>query len=259
MYDSIKLYEIHDDYAIVLISGKRTEFYLHNINQTKLLKGIDESLPNQHKTGGQSAQRFGRIRDEKIGWYAKKISELMVHYYVKEGQFIYKGLIIAGPAEMKDLVSNQDLFIQFFRKYLLKNMTIPEITDQSINLVVQLSIDVLTSDVEEKKLIESFQMILSDPNKIDLIIFGTDEVMKAFENGKLQEIYIADIYNNKQTIIKSNVKTKIHIIKTPDFISKYGELLGIKYYLDGENYEDDNNNNNNNNNNNEVIKDCYDQ
>lgn len=238
--DLIKLYEIHDDYAIVLISGKRTEFYLHNINQTKFLKAIDESLPNQHKTGGQSAQRFGRVRDEKITWYAKKIAENMVHYYVKNGQFGCKGLIIAGPAEMKDLVSEQDLFTQFFKKYLLKTLTISEITDQSIYSVVQLSADVMTSDLEEKKLIDSFEEMIVNPDLLDKLIFGTKEVMTKFTSGHLEEIFVSNKYENKDLILKSNTKTKIHIIKSSSFTAKYDELVGIKYYVTNDDYESDN-------------------
>jgi len=230
--DLIKLYETCDNYSIVLISGKRTELYLHNENQTKLLKSLDESLPNKHKTGGQSAPKFGRIRNEKIGWYAKKIIELMVRFYVgSNGKFSHKGLIIAGPAEMKDLVCDQQLFIQYFAKNLLKVLTISEITEQSINYVIRLASDVLTTESSsQKEIIDYFeQKILTNPNLIDLIVFGTEEVMKAFDSGQLKEIFVANKNVNKERILKTDTKTKINLIKSSEFSTKYGELVGIKY------------------------------
>lgn len=234
--DLIKLYEEHDNYAIVLISGKRSEFYLHNANSTKFLKGLDESLPNQHKTGGQSAPRFGRIRDEKIGWYAKKIAEIMSQFYVKNGKIVCKGLVIAGPAEMKDLVCEHELFAKYFAKYLLKVVTISEITDQSIYQVIQLAADVLGSESSDKELVNDFEAKLADPSWIDLIIFGSKEVLTAFEKGELKEIYVGEKSVHKEFILKSAVKTKIHIVKSIEFSGKFGELIGIKYYA---NYQND--------------------
>ena len=222
---------MHDDFAIVLISGKRTEYYLHNVNSTKFLKKIEEDLPNQHKTGGQSAPRFGRIRDEKINWYAKKIVELMVNFYVSEGKFRLKGLVIAGPAEMKDLVSEQDLFIKYFSKNLLKTLTIAEINERSINNVIVMASDVLTSNLDENNLIKEFDEKLSVPGQIDLIIFGIKEVIFAFDVGELKEIYVGEKSVYKDQIIKSTTKTKIIIIRSTEFISKYGELVGIKYFV----------------------------
>lgn len=239
--DLLKLYEVHDDYAIVLVSGKRTEFYLYNVNCTKFLKGMDESLPNQHKTGGQSAPRFGRIRDEKIGWYAKKIAEMMVQFYIKENVFKCKGLIIAGPAEMKDLVCEHELFIKHFSKYLLKSLKIAEITEQSIHQVVQMAADVLSNDLEEKELLNEFESMFTNTSKIDLLLFGTEEVLKAFHLGHLKEIYITDKSKHKELVMKSVTKTKIRVIRSPDFFSKYGELIGIRYFSSTEIVTDNSN------------------
>ena len=227
----IKLYEIHDNYAIVLVSGKRTEFYLHNSNQTKIIKGLDMVLPNQHKNGGFSAARFGRIRDEKIGLYTMKIVELMVKCYVKEGKFEHIGLIIAGPAEMKELIKDEEIFVKYFSKYLLKTITIAEITDQSIHQVIRSTSDVLSTAFGEKDLIDQFDQIINDPKTIDLLVFGNNEVENALNNGCLREIYVSDLYPHKEQLLKTNYKTKIHVISSKEFTSKYGDLVGIMYYI----------------------------
>lgn len=231
--DLIGLYEIYDNYAIVLVSGKRTELYIHNKNETIFLKSMDEELPNQHKTGGQSAQRFGRIRDEKIGWYIKKIVELMIKFYIKDNIFKYKGLIIAGPAEMKNMVKDNELFQQKFSKYLLKCHTIPEITSQSINQVLDMSSDIFISNQSDTELIDLFEERISknNSNDIDLIVFGNKEIIDEFDAGNLKEIYVYDKSIHKEYIKQNNSKTKINIFKSNIFSKKYGELIGIKYFV----------------------------
>ena len=228
--DLLKLYHNYDNYAIVLISGKRVELFLYSETQTKLLKSLDMVLMNQHKTGGQSAQRFGRIRDEKIAWYVTKIVELMINYYTKDNLFTCKGMIMAGPAEMKDMVSCHDLFVQYFSKYLLKTLTISEITNQSIHQVIQLASNVLGSETDEKKIIEEIEQMLMNPDNIDLIVFGNNEVLQMFNDNQLREILVADTYVKKDAIIRENHKTKIHIVKSTAFVAKYGELIGVRYY-----------------------------
>ncbi|XWV26985.1 peptide chain release factor eRF1 [Tupanvirus soda lake] len=169
----------------------------------------------------------------------------MVQYYVKEGKFQCKGLIIAGPAEMKNMVKEEDLFVKYFSKYLIKTITIPEISSQSIYYVINSAADVLASENCEKELITSFEKIITDPKMIELIVFGTNETQEAFDSGELKEIYVYHSFPKKENILNSDTKTKIHIIRSNEFRSKYGDLVGIKYYASYDSYEisDDDNNN----------------
>lgn len=229
--DLLKLYDTVDNYAIVLVSGKRTDFYIHNKNTTKLLKSVTESLPNQHRTGGQSAQRFERIRDERIGWYVKKLLEMMIQYYTKEGVFVFKGLIIAGPAEIKSMLKDHDIFTQYFAKYLLKTVAISEINENSIYHVVKLADDVLDNNSESYQKLKNIDTLVSNDNTMDLVVFGNDNVMLELEAGSLREIYVDAEYINNLDIDNINKKTSIHIIDIPEFKTKYGEMVGVRYYV----------------------------
>lgn len=225
----IKLYEKHDYYAIVLVSGKIVELYIHSNVNTKLIRKIEMSLPNQHKTGGQSAQRFERIRNEKIGWFIKKIMECMINSFVDHGQFKYKGLIVAGPGELKNTISDNDLFIKYFAKHLLKILTISEIKSQTINDVIGKSIDVF--EHQDLDIFRKLEKQILDPNGTDLIVFG-DEAHTLFIDGKLKELYVSGNYDQIDLILHTKNKTQIFQMKQKVFESKYGMLVGVKYYAD---------------------------
>lgn len=228
--DLITLYDIMDDYAIVLISGKRCDFYLYNSNRTQLVRTIEESLPSQHKTGGQSAQRFERIRDERIGWYVKKIIELMIQFYVKNGLTKIKGLIMAGPSHLKDQILSEDMF-KIFQPKLLKILTIPEIDDGSILKVISMATDVLSTDYDDQQLLNKFEEILHDPRKSDLLIFGTNQVVQMFDQGLLAEVYVGTAdYEFTNHFVNVNSKTKINIFRSKEFAKKYGDIVGVTYY-----------------------------
>ncbi|QGR53757.1 peptide chain release factor erf1 [Moumouvirus maliensis] len=231
------MYDTYDDHAILLVSGKKTLFYLHNNNNTKLLKTINEVLPNQHKTGGQSVVRFERIRNEKIQVYVKKIIEYMIQYYTSNGKFKYTNIIIAGPAEIKNMIIEHDIFCSVFKKNLSKTLTIPEINDNSIYKIIEICGDIFDSKINnENNSLEYFENIIQNPEKINLLVFGDDQVENYYFYGKLKEIYIYHEYINIKQILDYNTKTKINIIKSQNFTNKYGNLVGIKYYDDNSDY-----------------------
>jgi len=226
----LQLYQMYDDndtYAVILTSGKRTDFYSYTKNNIKLLKTIIVDLPNQHKTGGSSAPRFGRIRDEQINNYIKKIIDSMVKFYTINGKFNSRGMIIAGPAEIKDLVRESNLFNQYFTKFLQKILTISEITDNSIYEVLKSSDDILMS-INDQELIADFESMLNDPNKIDYIVFGTENVLNDLDN--LKKIYVELDSPHYVRLLNSDSKNKLVIVNSKEFTLKYGELIGIRYY-----------------------------
>ncbi|AGF85540.1 hypothetical protein QJ854_gp242 [Moumouvirus goulette] len=231
------MYDTYDDYAILIVSGKKTLFYLHNNNDTKLLKSINESLPNQHKTGGQSAVRFERIRNEKIQVYVKKIIEYMVQYYTLNGKFKYKNIVIAGPAEIKNMIIEQDTFCSMFKKYLSKTLTIPEINDNSIHKIIESCNDIFNSKINnENNSLEYLENLIKDPEKINLLVFGSEEVENYYFHGELKEVFVCHEYFDLKKYLDLKTKTKINIIRSRDFVNKYGVLVGIKYYDDNLSY-----------------------
>jgi peptide subunit release factor 1 (eRF1) len=222
--DLIELYRTYDTYAIVLISGKRSDIYIHSNNNTQMIKSIKFELPNQHKTGGSSAPRMGRIRDEKINLYIKKLTEIMVSLYIKEGVFQHLGLIIAGPALLKDKIQSEKLFALYFQKHLLKTITTAEIEDNSICQVILSITDIINDETNSSELIET---MLNNPEMIDLFVFGEDNVLEAHLQGILVEIFVHETVLN---LVVPNDKTKINIVKDNKFVRKYGHFVGIKYF-----------------------------
>lgn len=201
--------------------------YLHSLNETKKIGNICTKLPNQHRNGGQSAQRFGRIRDEMINVYVKKIVELLIKHYVVDGVCAFNGIVISGPAGIKEDVKNLDMFKQYFSEYVVKTITTPEICDNTINFVISQCQDVFCKKCDESEMEE----VLYDPVKFERLVFGEENVMKEYVLGNLKEIYVGEEYHEQNDgVFRKNVKTKINVIHTVSFVSKYGNVVGVKYY-----------------------------
>lgn len=225
--DLLNLYIYYDQHAIVLVSGKRTEIHIYSENNRRLLCTIKDILPNQHKKGGQSAQRFGRIRDEKILIYINKIIDKMVEHYTMDGKFLYKSIVIAGPAEIKQQLCNHKLFIQYFQQYLTKIISVAEITDQTIFDVIDVTIN-----NQQNSIMSIITNMINDPMKIDLLVFGATKVKELYDIGALNKIYIYHGYNERQEIVTQQNKTEKNVFYSEECKKMYGELIGVRYFAE---------------------------
>jgi peptide subunit release factor 1 (eRF1) len=203
--------------------------YVHSSNNTQLIKSLQFELPSQHKTGGSSAARMSRTRDEKINLCIRKIAEMMMSLFVRNNIFQHIGLIIAGPSTIKEKIQSEKIFLQHFSKYLLRTITIAEIEDTSIYHVLSHISDISTGLCDSDNIVLKFETMILDPEIIDLIIFGESNVLDEYNAGNLAELFIDK--NIFGIINVSNPKTIVHVIQNSEFINKYGSLVGIKYFV----------------------------
>ena len=60
-------------YGVIVIDGKGTLFANIGGGATDILHKMTVDLPNKHNKGGQSAPRFGRLRQERRHNYLTKV------------------------------------------------------------------------------------------------------------------------------------------------------------------------------------------
>lgn len=226
---ALELCETFDSYVVAFISGKISEFYLWSPNEIRFIKRIKVDLPNQHKTGGSSAARFGRIRDEKLLAYTKHLVDQLIQLFVPEGKFVHKGLFIAGSGEFKDRIQSEDKFKTFLSKHLIQTLTIPEISDQVIHETFTMIESILVADEisATDNLIKCLEEDFCNPSRMDLYVFG-EEVWEYLSTGQLDMIYVcSECLESLAELITDKIVVNV---MDNSFRIKYGELVGRKYY-----------------------------
>lgn len=212
LYD---LYEEHDNYGIILVSGSETSFYILNHGH-KLIYKMNVSLQSRQKKGGQSAVRIARLAEEKRFIYVKSIVEKLNALFID-----VKGIIIAGPAEMKNAI-DCDLIHYKLRPLIMHKITM-DITSESIYTIIDM--DLIGKNVlnhEEalcKHIVESIQC---DPK----YIYGMEEIHHYLEMNNCECIYVHETmdHNFKEAIVvKSNDKYG-------KLFQQYGGIVLVCYY-----------------------------
>jgi len=88
--------------GFVVMDGHSASLHLLVGTTKETLAKLDVDLPNKQGRGGQSQNRFERMRVEKRGWYVSKVLELFNQHFTQDGLLTVSFLIFAGCAGLKN-------------------------------------------------------------------------------------------------------------------------------------------------------------
>lgn len=112
-FDTSPLMELlgdDDRFGFIVVDGSGALFGELQGSARTILQKISVMLPKKHGRGGQSQNRFARLREEKRHNYVRKVAELATQNFIKDDKPTVKGLILAGSANFKTVIAESDLF-----------------------------------------------------------------------------------------------------------------------------------------------------
>lgn len=170
------------------MDGNGTLFGTLQGNTRETIHKISVELPKKHGRGGQSAMRFARLRLEKRHNYVVKVAELANQLYISADKCNVTGLILAGSADFKNVLSANDVFDGRLQAKVLAIVDIAYGGENGFNQAIELSGPVLgnVKFIAEKKLIgQYFEEIAQDTGRY---CFGIEDTMKALEMGAVETL-----------------------------------------------------------------------
>nr|CAC14170.1 polypeptide release factor eRF1a [Euplotes octocarinatus] len=183
-----ELLENDDVFGFVIVDGSGCLFGTLQGNTKKIIQNITVSLPKKHGRGGQSAPRFGRIREEKRHNYVRKVAEFATQHFITEDKPNVKGIILAGSANFKNDLSESDLFDKRLSEIVLKIVDVSYGGENGFSQAITLAEDTLSNVkfVEEKNLISKyFEEIAQDTG---MVVFGIEDTLNSLELGAVGTI-----------------------------------------------------------------------
>jgi len=104
------LLEDDEKFGFVIMDGNGVLYGTLQGNNKEVLQRITVQLPKKHGRGGQSAMRFARLREEKRHAYVRKVAEQAVAHFITDDRPNVKGLVLAGSADFKTVLSQSEMF-----------------------------------------------------------------------------------------------------------------------------------------------------
>ncbi len=161
-------------------------------------------LPKKHGRGGQSAQRFARLRMEKRHNYVRKCAEHAVQFFIDNDRPNINGLVLAGSADFKTELGQSDLFDLRLKAIIVASVDVSYGGINGFNQAIELSADTLgnVKFLQEKKLISSyFDEISQDTGKY---VFGVKDTMVALEMGAVEKLIIWENLETHRLALKNS-------------------------------------------------------
>ncbi|KAL0231432.1 hypothetical protein GEMRC1_010836 [Eukaryota sp. GEM-RC1] len=197
-----ELLESDEKFGFIVMDGKGTLFGTVAGNTREVLYNFNVDLPKKHGRGGQSSVRFARLRVEARANYVRKVAEQATHLYITNDMPNVSGLILAGSAEFKTVLSESPWFDQRLQDKIVAVVDIANGGETGFNQAIEQASDTLSNVkfVQEKKLIKAFFDEVSMDSK--KYVFGVTDTMAALEMGAITSLLVWENLETNRVVLK---------------------------------------------------------
>ena len=218
-------------YALVAIDKGECTIGLLIGSSIKVIKNMTSTVPGKFKTGGQSAQRFERIRRDATIEFFKRAADVLTNEltFMKE----LKGIIVGGPGTTKNNFVDGNYMNEDLKKKVLGVLDITYTSEFGLKELVDKAQEILSDDeiMTERRILQKFLSTLGkDPN---FVSYGYANTKLALEMGAVDDLILVDSEVDDAMIdelssIGESSRSRIHLVtdRTPEGVQMKG-LTGI--------------------------------
>ncbi|MEE9525984.1 MAG: peptide chain release factor aRF-1 [Candidatus Woesearchaeota archaeon] len=147
-------------------------------------------VPGKTKAGGQSAQRFARIREGAKKDHYKKVAEHMKNQFLENKNL--KGIIIGGPGITVTHFLGKDYLTGDLKKKIIGTKDLSYTGEFGLQELLEKSADLLAAEevTAEKQIMgKFFEMLAKTPGKVS---YGEKEVMDKLKMGVVETVLLSE-------------------------------------------------------------------
>jgi len=208
-----EMLEVEEVYGLVVMDRREATLGLLEGKQIKLLRKLTSGVPGKYKTGGQSAQRFERLREGAAKEFYRRIADAMKELYFDMPKL--KGIIIGGPVPTKEDFMKEGQLVTKLKDMVLGLKDIGNADESGLTDLVEASYDLLEKQeiIYEKNLLENFFEKLGKAKKA---VHKKTEVEKALNYGAVETLILSKKLSKKEikefTKKAEDISAKVEIV-----------------------------------------------
>ncbi|MCA9495864.1 MAG: peptide chain release factor aRF-1 [Nanoarchaeota archaeon] len=218
-------------YGLIVIDKAEATVGLLVGSTIKVVRNLNSTVPGKFKTGGQSAQRFERIREGAAIEFYKRVGAVAIQEYTFMKNL--KGIIVGGPGTTKQNFVDGAYMNEQIKGKVLGVLDITYTNAFGLKELVDKAQDLLSDDevMTEKKAVQNFLETLG--KRAEFVVYGFDNTKAALEMSAVDELIIVDNCVSDEQLeelseLADLCKAKITLVtdRTPEGVQLKG-LTGI--------------------------------
>lgn len=164
---------------------------------------LESNVPGKTTKGGQSQQRFERIRENLYDTFLNQIADKAKNAFLqkaRDGELL--GLIIGGPGFSKEDITEKDYLPKELLDKLLTTVGTNYSGEEGLKELLNKSEDIIEKSeaIREKKKVNEFLVNLKKDNGKS--VYGLRDVAKALQMGAVDTLLISEKFDKKEAKLK---------------------------------------------------------
>jgi len=169
----------------------------------KTVYTLESNVPGKTRAGGQSAQRFSRLRDEMLKTFLDDIAEKAKNAFMKKArEEKLLGIIVGGPGFVKDKLIDDDHLHEELQDEVISVKSLDVAGEAGLSRLVDKAEESIEDSqvVKERKLVNQFFENLNKENGKSE--YGVEQVEEALNMGAVETVLISEDVNLYQAKYK---------------------------------------------------------
>ena len=209
-----EMLETDEVYGLLIIERNEASIGLLDGKHIKILQHMTSGIPGKTRAGGQSAQRFARIRESAAKEFFKRVAEAMKKHFWDNKKL--KGILVGGPIPTKDEFLEQGQLVTALKEKVIAVKDLGGTEMHGLQELVQLCGDVLAEQeiTKQKKILDQFfEKLAKEPNKV---AYGEAEVEDRLNRGAVDKLILSKSLSKDKIKLLENLakasSTEIHLV-----------------------------------------------
>ena len=191
-------------YGLLVIDRREAYWGFLRGNRIEAIGGATSTVPGKQRKGGQSAARFGRLREIAINEFYTKVGERSSAIFLAEKNFFerFKGLLIGGPSPTKEEFEAGNFLHHEVQKKIIGLFDVAYTNEDGLPELVDNAKDALSGMevVKEKSFMDRFLKELVKDN--GLAAYGEESIRKNLEVGAVDTLLLSSNLRKSRLKIK---------------------------------------------------------
>lgn len=177
-------------YGLVVLDRRDAAIALLHGKSIRVLNKSHSEVPGKMKAGGQSAQRFARLREGAIKDHYKKVADHMKDEFL--GMTELKGIIIGGPSTTITDFLNKNYLTGDVMKKIIAKKDLSYTDEFGLQELVDKSQDVLQEEeiAHEKSVMQRFFSFLN--TEPGMVAYGRADIELRITQGAIETLLLSE-------------------------------------------------------------------